>query len=298
MFLLKCETHETIWGGQKLLPYADGKHTAVGHLYSVHCTAEGSNTILTGAYKGRSMNEYFAENSAKFGLDGYDYFPIVIALVDANDNLSIQVHPDDKAVSVLDSQIKRGKNESWFFIDPPDEGTIFCGCTCDTMEQLRDAITTGEMEGATHRLPIRRDDYVYVKAGTLHAMSKGSFVYEIEENGGATYRFYDFGRTDNAGQTRPLHIPQAFFSVKLGLESTPRQYGDKPIEEPRYITQHLPNASIYKNASPSLQVFTVLKGSFVFEGISVTTGMSIILEPGDELHAPNVEAIVAQPKPL
>ena len=298
MFLLESEAHETIWGGQKLLPYSRGKHETIGHLYSVHCTAEGSNTILTGEYKGKSMNEYFSANRAKFGLDGYDYFPVVIALVDASDNLSIQVHPDDKAVLALDPQIRRGKNESWFFIDPPDNGKIFCGCTCDTMDQLRSAIIEGGMEGATRRLPINRGDYVYVKAGTLHAMSKGSFVYEIEENGGATYRFYDFGRIDSAGHTRPLHIPEAFFSIHLGLESQPRQYGSDPIEERRYITQHLSNASEYKNTSQSLQVFTVLKGTFEFEGISVTTGMSIIMEPGDELHAPAVEAMIAQPKPL
>ncbi|MBQ9327354.1 MAG: hypothetical protein IJ225_02305 [Solobacterium sp.] len=298
MFLLKCEAHETIWGGQKLVPYTDGTHDVIGHLYSVHCTAEGSNTILTGPDKGKSMNQYFVEHREQFGLQGYDYFPVVIALVDASDNLSIQVHPDDESVLVLDPEMKRGKNESWFFIDTPEEGSIFCGCECKTMDELRNAIKKGEMEQATHRLPVKQGDYVYVRAGTLHAMSKGSLVYEIEENGGATYRFYDFNRKDAEGNTRPLHIPEAFFSVKVGLESTPRQYGSEPIEELRYFTQHLNNISSYRNRSNTLQVFTVLKGTFEFEGNSVTTGSSIILEPRDELVVDVEEAIVAEPKPL
>ncbi len=298
MFLLQSYAHKTIWGGEKLIPYAHGETGPIGHLYSVRCTAQDSSRILTGPYRGQTMNTYFSEVKEKFSLSGYAYFPLVIALTDACDNLSIQVHPDDETVPVLDAALQRGKNESWFFIDAPEDGTIFCGCTLTDMGELRSALIEGRMEEVTKRLPVHRGDYIHVQAGTLHALSKGSLVFEIEENGGATYRFFDFNRTDSEGHTRPLHIPQAFFAIHPELESHTRTYGDGPIEERRYLTRHFDAVSEYRNSSDTLQVFTVLKGSFPFDGIEVLPGMSFILEPGDVLHTPAAEAIVSQPKPL
>ncbi len=298
MFVLQSFAHKTIWGGEKLVPFAHGEQGPIGHLYSLCCTPEGSNRILTGVYRDRTMNAYFEENRERFGLGGYEYFPLVIALVDAADNLSIQVHPDDETVTVLDPALRSGKNESWYFLETPDEGTIFCGCTHKTMEELRDALLRGEMEQAAKRLAVSAGDYVHVKAGTLHALSKGSLVYEIEENGGATYRFYDFGRTDSEGHTRPLHIPQAFFSVHPELESSVRRYGSDPIEERRFLTRHLSDVTVYRNDSDTLQVFTVLKGSFRVEDVMVIPGMSLVLEPGDMLHILASEAMIAQPRPL
>ena len=296
VFLLKNEIHETIWGGGKLAPFAGSTSSRIGHLYSVNCNAEGSNTILTGPYRGRTLNAYFDENKARFGLAGYEYFPVVIALVEARDHLSIQVHPDDATAMLLDATSRGGKNESWFFIDAPESGEIFCGCRAKTMVELKDAILTDRMESATDRLRVQKGDYVFVKAGTLHAMSRGSLVYEIEENAGCTYRFYDFDRTDSDGKKRPLQIPEAFFSIRLGNKSVAKQYGDAPIEERRYFTQHYARLEDYRNESQTLQVLTILSGEAEIEGHRAVRGTSVVLEPGDELHITPVEAMVAEMK--
>lgn len=296
MLVLETKVHETIWGGKKLTPYSKSNCEKIGHLYSINCNKDESNTILNGANQGKTLNEYFAENKAKFGLEEYEYFPVIIALVEANDNLSIQVHPDDHSAPILNPAIKRGKNESWFFIDAPESGYIFDGCLCKTMDELKASIESGKMEAVTDHLEVKKGDYVYVVAGTLHAMSTGSLVYEIEENAGCTYRFYDFDRIDRDGQKRPLQIPEAFYSIHLGFKSEVKHYGSEPIEERRYFTQHYEKIEAYKNTSKTLQAFTVLQGECTVDGVAVTPGMSVVLEPGEELHISPVEAMVAQPK--
>lgn len=298
MLILKTEVHETIWGGNKLTPYSNSKCEKIGHLYSVNCNENESNIILNGKYSGKTLNEYFEQNKVKYGLEDYDYFPVIIALVEANENLSIQVHPDDETAPVLDPQIKLGKNESWFFIDAPKTGKIYDGCLCNSMDELKRNIAAHSMEKVTDTLEVRSGDYTYIEAGTLHAMSSGSLVYEIEENAGCTYRFYDFDRLDAEGKKRPLQILEAFYSIHLENKSKVKQYGEQPIEERRYITQHYQKVNYYKNQSDTLQAFTILDGSCCVEEIEVIKGMSIILEPGEELEIDEVEAIVAQPKPL
>ena len=298
MLILKTEVHETIWGGKKLTPFSNTACEKIGHLYSVNCNKNESNIILNGKYAGKTLNEYFDQNKARYGLEEYDYFPVIIALVEADDNLSIQVHPDDETAPILDPQIKLGKNESWYFLDAPKTGKIFDGCLCSTMDELKDSIASHNMEKVTDTLEVKSGDYTYIEAGTLHAMSRGSLVYEIEENAGCTYRFYDFDRVDSNGKKRPLQIPEAFYSIHLENKSAVKKYGDQPIEERRYITQHYPQLDTYRNESDTLQVVTILNGECSLVGIAVTKGMSVILEPAEEIHMDEVEAIVAQPKPL
>lgn len=298
MQVLETKVHETIWGGQRLMPYTSGGYKKIGHLYSVNCNTSESNTILNGEYKGKMLNEYFNHVKGKYGLERYDYFPLVIALVEADDNLSIQVHPDDETALVLDPEIGAGKNESWFFIDVPHSGKIYNGCLCTSMDELKHNIVLGNMDKVTDFLEVCKGDYVYIEAGTLHAMSAGSLVYEIEENAGCTYRFYDFDRLDAEGKKRPLQIPEAFYSIDLRKKSHIEHYGEAPIEEKRYITQYYEGIIHYRNESNTLQVFTLLEGMFNVKDLTIIKGMSIILEPQEELKFVKepVNAMVAEPK--
>lgn len=300
MQILETKGHETLWGGQKLMPYTSGSFKKIGHLYSVNCNASESNTILNGEYKGKTLNEYFDLVKDKYGLSKCEYFPLVIALVEANDNLSIQVHPDDESAPVLNPDMVAGKNESWFFIDVPRSGKIYNGCRCTSMDELKHNIASGNVYNVTDFLEICKGDYVYIEAGTLHAMSAGALVYEIEENAGCTYRFYDFDRLDAEGKRRPLQIPEAFYSIDLTKRSHIKHYGKKPIEEKRYTTQLYKEIKYYKNESSTLQVFTLLDGMANIEGLNVSKGMSVILEPQEELkiRKGSVNAIVAEPKSI
>ena len=295
MIVVKPYADQTIWGGNRLAPFNDVHRDRIGHLYSVNCNDYIGNTILNGLFAGKTVDEYFYTVRERFGLGRYRHFPLVIALVDAKENLSIQVHPDDDTARLLSGGSFSGKCESWYFMEVPVSGTIFAGCNCSDLEEVRMAVLNHRMEDVTARTSVNRGDYVFVQSGTLHALSAGSLVYEIEENAGCTYRFYDFERRDERGMRRELHIPQALFSVKPENCIVPRRYGKEPIEERLYSTQFVSEREWYANESGMLQVCTVLRGEGIADGIRIQKGCSVILEPEESVEVAGMDVMIAQP---
>ena len=297
MLVLETFAHETIWGGQKLVPYSNADVSRIGHLYSL-CNEKGMEShILNGSYKGKTFHEFFCDNKDRYGLSEYDEFPLILALVEAKDNLSIQVHPgDDMAVSEEHAQY--GKNESWYFIEAPVSGCLYNGCNAKSTEEVKEKLSSGHMMDVVGTLPVHNGDYVYVKAGTLHAMTSGSFVYEIEENSPWTYRLYDYDRVDSQGNRRQLHIEKGLRALDPFLKSESRQMPDDWIEERRYRLLKLKNKTEYCNESRTLQCLTIIEGSCTAEGQKALTGTTIVLLPGEKIEGDFRLALVAEPKKL
>ena len=285
MLALATVPHETIWGGEKLLPYTEGNFKKVGHLYS----------LCYGRYKGRTFQAYFKENKQKFGLGGYEEFPLIIALVEAKDNLSIQVHPDD-VVAVREEGAAYGKNESWFFLEAPSSGNIYNGCRLNDVEEIRQRIENGDCLSVVDTLSVKSGDYVYVEAGTLHALSAGAYLYEIEENSPWTYRFYDFDRIDAFGKKRELHIEKALEALKPDLKSKSMPLGKDAVEERRYTIKKIQGEKSYENRSNTLECVTIIKGECKVDDFRGSTGNTIVLEPGECLMGNLELAIMARPK--
>lgn len=297
MIILKPEIHETIWGGDKLTPYTDSTCKKIGHLYSAYQINGKSNTILNGIWKGKSFADYFSFNREKFHLEKYSEFSLVIALVEAKEHLSIQVHPDDMMAAKLEC-LPYGKNESWYFVDAPSSGKIYNGCRCKSQTDFKKAIEENRIESVVDFLAVEKGDYVYITGGTLHALSAGSLVYEIEENSEITYRFYDFNRKDKDGNLRPLQLKEALESVHIQDKSSKKRYGRIPLEERMYVTQKFDDIQYYKNESDTVECLTLLDGDLeiISEGLHIITGQTIILEPQEELNGYIKSAIMARPK--
>lgn len=282
MIILEPVSHETIWGGEKLVSYAPEKHKKLGHLYSLVSNGEFESRILNGKYKGRYFKEYFENNKLNFGLNKFSQFPFVIALVDPKDDLSIQVHPDDKCALEIENR-EFGKNESWYFIEPPANKWLYNGCKVQTIHEIKEKIETKRIEeDVIDQLQIEKGDYVFVEQGTIHAATHGALFYEIEENCNLTYRFYDFDRKDENGNTRELHIEKALKAIKPKLKSKVKKYNNKEINERLYSTRLFEDTNSYKNNSNTLECLTVIEGECILEDIMVKTGTTIILEPGEE----------------
>lgn len=297
MLILKPISHETIWGGKKLLPFAPDKenHTKLGHLYSIVSNGEFESEILNGEYKNKQFKQYFEENKAKFGLQKFKEFPFVIALVDPKEDLSIQVHPDDKCAQEIENR-EFGKNESWYFIEPPTNGWLFNGCKVKTPEEIMTKIKEHKVEeDVIDHLEISKGDYVFVEQGTMHAATHGALFYEIEENCNLTYRFYDFDRTDKNGKKRELHIEKALKAINPKLKSTTRKYNNTEIKERLYSTKLYENKNSYKNTSDTLECLTVIRGKFELDNCQIQTGMTVILEPQEEIQITPATFIISRP---
>ncbi len=296
MFILKTIPHETIWGGFKLRNKEYDSFGKIGHLYSLFDDPDWDNTILNGEYEGKGIHTFFEENKAMYGLEKYSRFPLVLALVEAADSLSIQVHPDDNIAFQLEGA-DWGKNESWYFIEAPSSGWIYGGCNCSNTDEVQELLRNGHGADIASHIPIKTRDYVYVPAGTLHAMTAGSFVYEIEENSEYTYRFYDYDRVDSLGHKRELHLDKAVKALHPANTVQLSRYNDEEITERLYSTKWLCATKGYINHSNTVECITVLNSDVdaVIDDIRIVRGTTIILLPNESLDIDLGESIMARP---
>lgn len=297
MLILEPISHETIWGGKKLLQYAPDKekHEKLGHLYSLVSNGEFESKILNGKYKNQKFKKYFDENKSKFGLNNFKKFPIVIALVDPKEDLSIQVHPNDKCAQEIENR-EFGKNESWYFIEAPTNRWLYNGCRVDTIEEIKQKISENKVEeDVIDHLQINEGDYVFVEQGTMHAATHGALFYEIEENCNLTYRFYDFERVDKNGNKRELHIEKALKAINPKLKSTTKRYNNTEIKERLYSTQLYKDKEKYQNISDTLECLTILDGKSEIENCKIHMGISIILEPKEIIELNPSTFIISRP---
>lgn len=292
MIILEPVIHETIWGGGRLNHYVKGKTGKTGHLYLVNGHRGLSNKILNGVHTGALLDQIFPIEKKNWGMEEYHQFPLTIALVDAKENLSIQVHPDDQTAERLEDE-RIGKIESWIFLEEPEEQWIYAGCICNTKEELREAVENEKMESITAHYPVNRDDYICVTAGTLHALTAGSLVYEIEYGSDYTYRFYDYNRVDNNGKVRELHVSKACESIHFDIN--PQKIHCRKgewIEEAKYAVCRMENICSHKNTERQIECVSILKGFGMCDGIQISSGMAVILLPGETLAGICLEEII------
>lgn len=284
MIVLEPICHETIWGGSRISKFAGVSGEKIGHFYSVFCREGISNRILNGKWSGMTLNDVFPLWRADFQMGKYSFFPLTLALTEANEHLSIQVHPDDDAANELE-HLARGKRESWFFIEPPKAGYIYNGCVCKNEIEKEQLIKEKKYLDMTDKLAVEAGDYVFVEPGTLHSITAGSLVYEIEEGADFTYRFFDFDRIDAGGNPRELHIEKAKAALHIHEKSvTKRYHGTRWIEEATYATRQLEQVTAYKNESATIECLTLIQGQVVCDGIRLRSGMTVILLPQESIY--------------
>lgn len=296
MQILKPIVHETIWGGSRLTPFSGTDCKKIGHLYSAIDTEEFRNQIVFGEDSGKNLHEWFLENRQRYGLENYAELPVLMGLIDASDDLSIQVHPDDVMAEKLE-QKPFGKNESFYTLEAPTCGKMYNGCKASSKEALKQKITDGRALEALDMMPCRAGDYVYIVGGTLHAATAGSLHFEIEENCEKTYRFYDFGRVDSHGKKRALQLEKALMCLDVSKKSVARSYqGDAPIEERMYLTRHIAGMRSFTNHGDMFSFAVMLRGHKAFHDFDVWPGTAILLTPGEMLDAEGADWIIATPK--
>jgi mannose-6-phosphate isomerase class I len=255
----------------------------IGQLYTVAAQRNISNEIMNGDYKGLTLYKVFEEHKELFQCKESEVFPLLIGFVDANDHLSIQIHPTD-AYAVEVEKMPYGKNESWVFIQPPESGEIFNGLKCKTIQELRENIAAGTVMDVVDTLKVEKDDYVYVESGTIHALTKGSLVYEIQQSTDLTYRFYDYKRIDDYGNKRQLHLEKALSVIQLNQKSKSIPYVEnKSYEEKNYITRMIDISKLFHNDSQQFSCVTVINGTLKYDGLEIKKGMSFIALPQETI---------------
>ncbi len=211
MFELKPVTKHIIWGGERLSrDYGMGEAgEKIAEAWELTCRPDGDNTIIGGEYDGKLLSEFVRENPSALGKNYKgDRFPLLIKLIDAEADLSIQVHPDDEYAAEHTDDM--GKTEMWYIVDAAPGAKLIYGMKRKyTREELKKAIAEGTLESLMNYVEVKAGETYFIPSGLVHAIGAGIFIAEIQQNSNITYRVYDYNRRQPDGSLRQLHIEPA-----------------------------------------------------------------------------------------
>ena len=219
---LQSVMQEKIWGGTHLRDVFDYDIPSdhVGEYWAISAHPNGVSTIKNGRYAGQTLDVLYAEHRELFGNRQEPVFPLLTKILDANDWLSVQVHPDD--VYGLEHEGELGKTECWYIIAAEPGAEIIYGHNAKSKEELRQQIESKDWENLLTKVPVKAGDFFYVPSGTMHAIGAGIMVLETQQSSDTTYRVYDFDRKDDQGNLRELHLEKSIDVLNIGEPANSR----------------------------------------------------------------------------
>ena len=202
---------EIIWGGNRLKNEYNKKSdlSNIAESWELSCRQDGMNKIVGGEFDGKTLEEYIKANGeAVVSNSKQPFFPLLIKFIDAEDNLSVQVHPDDEYG--LKNANSLGKTEMWYIIDAKEGAQLVYGLKEGvTNEEFSEAIKNGCVEEKLNYVDVKKGDVFFIPSGLVHAIGAGILLAEIQQNSNITYRVYDYNRVGKDGKPRELHVSDA-----------------------------------------------------------------------------------------
>lgn len=215
---LKPSCKDYLWGGRRLMDeygkVYDGD--VLAETWELSCHPDGPSVITNGVYAGKTLQQYIDEKGKDVlgaNCKRFRDFPILIKFIDAKDNLSIQVHPDNRYA--LKNEGQYGKTEMWYVMDAGKEAFLYYGFRKEIdKEEFERRIKEDTLLEVLNAVPVQKGDILFIESGTIHAIGKDILIAEIQQNSNVTYRVYDYGRTGKDGKKRDLHIEKALAVTK------------------------------------------------------------------------------------
>ena len=219
-----------IWGGHKLRDVYgyDIPSDNTGECWAISAHKNGDCVIAGGEYDGKSLSWLFDNHRELFGNIEGDQFPLLVKIIDAKNDLSVQVHPNDDYAKEHEHSL--GKTECWYVLQA-DEGTnMVMGHHAKTKEEFVKAIEEDDYDNLLNKFQIKKGDFFYIPSGTLHAICSGSLIYEAQQSSDITYRVYDYHRKDKEGNERQLHVQQSIDVTKIKTDADQQELVSTPLE--------------------------------------------------------------------
>lgn len=205
---------ETIWGGRKLKDIYgyDIPSDRTGECWAISAHPGGDGTIRGGRFDGRTLSSLWHDHPELFGSRSEPQFPLLVKIIDAREDLSIQVHPDDVYAGKHENGAL-GKMECWYILDCEPGATIIVGTRAKDPGEVEQMIEEGRFGDLIREIPIRKGDFFQIEPGCLHAIKGGTLILETQQSSDITYRVYDYGRLTD-GKPRELHIRQSIEVIR------------------------------------------------------------------------------------
>lgn len=219
ILFLKPVFKQMLWGGNKLnsefgyqIPGDD-----TGECWAISAHPNGDCVVREGIYEGKTLSELWKEHGELFGDLDLDRFPLLTKIIDAKDDLSIQVHPDDAYAGEHENG-SLGKTECWYVLDCPRDAALVVGHNASTREELQNMVDQGRWGELIREIPVKKGDFIQINPGTVHAIKGGLMILETQQNSDITYRVYDYDRLTD-GKPRQLHVKQSIDVITVPAPS-------------------------------------------------------------------------------
>lgn len=278
---------EMIWGGNKLRQFGyDIPGDDTGECWAISAHPNGDCLIKGGEFDGKSLSWLYENHPELFGNPENDRFPLLIKIIDAKDDLSIQVHPNDEYAKKNENG-SLGKTECWYILDCEPGTKIVIGHNAKDHAELEDMITNSRWKEFIREIPVHKGDFFQIDPGTLHAIKGGTLILETQQNSDITYRVYDYDRLQN-GKPRQLHVRQSIDVIKAPFTESK----EKPVVSdlgncvitrfvkcPYYTVEklELKNGSINFDMEDPYINMSVVEGSGKINDVSIKKGDHFII---------------------
>lgn len=281
---------ETIWGGDRLrTDYGyDIPSDHTGECWAISAHPNGDGVIANGTYKGMHLSALWESHRELFGNLAGSQFPLLVKIIDAKADLSIQVHPDD-AYAAEHENGALGKTECWYILDCDEGAQIVVGHHAKNHEEVEEMIRGARWDEFIRVIPIRKGDFFQITPGTVHAIKTGTLILETQQSSDITYRVYDYDRLQD-GKPRQLHVEQSIDVIKApfvpqnadGESFTTGGAEVTKLVSCEYYSVYkttVKGRAVIKNDKPFVNV-SILSGSGTIDGIAVKKGDHFIIPAG------------------
>lgn len=287
VLFLKPVFQERIWGGSVLQEwFPHEKLTSnIGECWAISAHPNGISQIENGQYAGMTLKELYEQQPEIFGNPKEKVFPLLVKILDASDDLSVQVHPDDTYGLRVEGEL--GKTECWYVLDAKDDAKIIYGHTAKTQAEFSELVAAGAWGQLLKKEPVKKGDFFYVPSGTIHALCAGTVVLEVQQSSDTTYRLYDYDRLDDQGNKRELHIDKALDVTTIPHVNPSLYFAEDTYVGATYL-QLVQNDffTVAKLSITSEHLFTrsaayvlatVISGNGSVDGVPIAKGTSFII---------------------
>ena len=287
----------TIWGGSKIIPFKnlDSDQANVGESWAVSGVKDNESVVSEGEFEGKMLNELVAELKEKLvGEENYERFgnsfPLLVKFIDAQQDLSIQVHPDDEIAHRQGKPM--GKTEMWYALESDDDATLRVGLRkAITPELYKEMVEDGSIVEALAEYKLSADDCFFIPAGRIHAICKGSFVAEIQQTSDVTYRIYDYKRRDKDGNYRELHTKEASEAIDYTvLDDYRTHYTPRKNESVQLVSCPFFTTAVYDLDEPMTLDYSELDSFVILIGLKGEA--TLLTENGDEVSFKQGETVL------
>lgn len=276
---------EKLWGGTKLKELFDYNLTSenIGESWLISAHKNGRSQVVNGPFKGKYLDEVFENNRELFDNSQALVFPLLTKIIDAKFALSVQVHPNDEYAKKHAKDL--GKTECWYILAAEENSKIILGHNAKSKDELTSLINNNQWDELLVYKDIKPGDFIYVPAGTIHAIGAGIVILETMQSSDTTYRVYDFDRKEKDGSLRGLHIKESIDVIMVphqdvSIEPKVQKNGESKIKtfisNEFFTVEKWDINNTIKIANTQFKLFNVISGHGTINGLEINKGQGFI----------------------